>query len=185
MTNKKIKVLIQMAILLSLLIVSAKLVIPLPFLDYLSLQIVVVYLCYPLLGLRRAVLVLILYLIMGLLGLPVFANGGGVMYVFKPSFGFLVAYIGLPFIQQMAYGYKDRMTWKRCFIGNYIGLIMIHLVGFSYKIIILKMFIQTENLFLTSSLLISSLLDFCFDCLCVFVATILISKLRRNLYIFS
>lgn len=45
-----------------------------------------------LLGARRAFLSQVLYLAIGLAGLPVFASGGGVAYVMRPSFGYLLGY---------------------------------------------------------------------------------------------
>ena len=49
-------------------------------------------------GWRIGVATVALYLIEGLAGLPVFATGGGLDYVFRPSFGFLVGYLPMAFI---------------------------------------------------------------------------------------
>lgn len=49
-------------------------------------------------GWRIGVATVVLYLIEGLSGLPVFATGGGLDYVFRPSFGFLVGYIPMAYI---------------------------------------------------------------------------------------
>ncbi len=48
-------------------------------------------------GWRIGVATVVLYLIEGLSGLPVFATGGGLDYVFRPSFGFLVGYIPMAY----------------------------------------------------------------------------------------
>lgn len=49
-------------------------------------------------GWRIGVATVVLYLIEGLSGLSVFATGGGLDYVFRPSFGFLVGYIPMAYI---------------------------------------------------------------------------------------
>lgn len=182
MMNKETKLLMKMALMLSLLIISAKMVIPLPFLDYLSLQIVVVYLCYPMLGLYRATAVLALYVVIGILGLPVFASGGGPMYALKPSFGFLIAYIGLPLVQSLFDHGSHASFLQRCFIGNYIGLIFIHLIGFTYKVLILRVVMKVTAPILNEALIASSLLDFATDCVLVLIATMLTTKLRHNFF---
>lgn len=50
------------------------------------------------LGWRMGVASVALYLIEGLAGLPVFANGGGPGYVLSPTFGFLVGYLPMAYI---------------------------------------------------------------------------------------
>ncbi|MDP1729687.1 MAG: biotin transporter BioY [Devosia sp.] len=49
-------------------------------------------------GWRIGVATVALYLLEGLAGLPVFATGGGIDYVFRPSFGFLVGYLPMAYI---------------------------------------------------------------------------------------
>jgi len=65
--------------------------IPLPYVP-LTLQTVFVLLAGDLLPPRFAVLSQIAYLLIGLVGLPVFANGGGLGYVLHPTFGYLAAF---------------------------------------------------------------------------------------------
>jgi len=45
------------------------------------------------LGYRLAIATVVLYLIEGLLGLPVFAKGGGYMYLMGPTSGYLIGFI--------------------------------------------------------------------------------------------
>ncbi|MCF1634794.1 hypothetical protein LZD38_08865 [Streptococcus gallolyticus] len=46
----KTKKVVLMSIMLALLIISSKLIIPLPLLDFISIQIIIVYMLYPILG---------------------------------------------------------------------------------------------------------------------------------------
>jgi len=75
-----------------LLAASAKFKVPLPPVPF-TLQTLAVAALAAGLGWRIGVATVALYLIEGLSGLPVFANGGGLAYVFSPSFGFLVGYL--------------------------------------------------------------------------------------------
>ncbi len=57
-----------------------------------TLQWFFVLLAGLLLGSRRAFLSVAAYLLIGLLGVPVFARGGGPAYLLKPTFGFLLGF---------------------------------------------------------------------------------------------
>ncbi|MFQ7171426.1 MAG: biotin transporter BioY [Thomasclavelia ramosa] len=43
-----------------------------------------------LLGSKLGALAVLLYVVIGLLGLPIFAAGGGLAYIVRPSFGYLI-----------------------------------------------------------------------------------------------
>lgn len=57
-----------------------------------SLQIFVAVLAGFFLGPRQGFLSVLAYLVLGLAGLPVFAHGGGLGYLLKPTFGFLLGF---------------------------------------------------------------------------------------------
>lgn len=59
----------------------------------LTFQVIVALLTGIVLGARMAFISQLLYLFMGLIGLPVFARGGGLTYVFQMSFGYLVGFV--------------------------------------------------------------------------------------------
>ncbi|MBU4299241.1 biotin transporter BioY [Patescibacteria group bacterium] len=58
-----------------------------------TMQTLAVLLSGALLGAKRGALSQIAYLILGLAGLPWFARGGGMQYVFSPTFGYIVGFI--------------------------------------------------------------------------------------------
>lgn len=74
-----------------LFVLASKIVIPLGIIP-LTLQPLVVILAGVLLSPKQIGISYALYFLMGLLGLPVFASGGGISYVLQPSFGFLLAF---------------------------------------------------------------------------------------------
>lgn len=169
----------MMAMMMALLIITAKLVIPLPLFDYLSLQIITIYLIYPLLGTKYGLIVTFSYLILGLIGLPIFASGGGIFYIFKPSFGFLLSFATFPLIQAALSKLFWRKKWlplKKILIINYSGLFYLYLIGLLYKCLILFFYLKETDV-LYSVLAVSTLIDLSCDILLVFVASLLTYKL--------
>jgi len=85
------KTLIRIALMTGLTCMSA--FIRIPFIPVpITLQTLFVYLSGTLLGPWQGSISQILYLLIGLSGLPVFAGGGGPAYVLHPSFGYLLGF---------------------------------------------------------------------------------------------
>jgi biotin transport system substrate-specific component len=80
-----------------LLTLSAKINVPVQPVPV-TLQTFAVALIAASLGWRMAVATVALYLVEGLAGLPVFANGGGPLYVLSPTFGFIVGFLPMAYI---------------------------------------------------------------------------------------
>ncbi|MCL2147605.1 MAG: biotin transporter BioY [Synergistaceae bacterium] len=73
--------------------VSSMFIIPFPFVP-MTLQVAVMLLSGLLLGARGGAISQAFYVLLGLIGLPVFAGGvGGMQYIFSPTFGFLLGFI--------------------------------------------------------------------------------------------
>ena len=86
------------SIFLALLIVSSYISIPISDIS-LTLQVLVVLLLALILPFIDAEIILVIYILMGLFGIPVFANfSGGISKIFTPSFGFLLSFILVPII---------------------------------------------------------------------------------------
>lgn len=183
MYRKRTNEMTRMALFFALLIVTAKLVISLPLLDYLSLQIITVFLIYPFLGKKDGSIIMISYLVLGVIGLPIFASGGGFAYVFKPTFGFLLAFATLPLIQALLTQLVRQQKWSpltRMLIINYSSLFYIHLIGIGYKLVILRL--ATQNFAALSSILtVTTLIDLSCDILLVFVASVVTLKMKSLL----
>lgn len=81
------------ALFVALTAVGAFIRIPTPTVPF-TLQILFVFLAGILLGPGRGALSQLIYVLLGLVGVPIFTGGGGFGYVFQPSFGFLLGYIG-------------------------------------------------------------------------------------------
>lgn len=102
-----------------------------------TLQFLFVALSGVLLGPIYGAVSQLLYVVLGLIGLPVFTSGGGLSYIFTPSFGYLIGFILAAFvIGKMVYNKKP--TFVRILLSCILGLIIIYLIGTVYLYIILN-----------------------------------------------
>ncbi len=62
---------------------------PVPF----TMQNYVIILMPMVFGARRSFYGVLIYITLGITGLPIFASGGGLGYVFKPTFGYVLGYL--------------------------------------------------------------------------------------------
>ncbi len=120
------------SLMIAVVVISARLSLaigPIP----ITMQTLAVILTGLLLAPRLGWLVPTLYLLMGLMGFPVFSGGGGIGYLIKPTFGFLLGFIPATYLA----GYLYQHRWfKRDFINvsiaSFIGIAVIYLFGFGY-----------------------------------------------------
>ena len=87
----KTRAMMLAALFASLTAVGAFIRIPIPPVPF-TLQTLFVFLSAGILGPRGGSLSQCLYLAAGLAGLPVFTGGGGLAYIFSPTFGYLLGY---------------------------------------------------------------------------------------------
>ncbi len=97
-----------------------------------TLQTLAVYLSGCLLGPFRGALSQCLYIMLGLLGLPIFSQGGGLGYVLSPSFGYLAAFPLAAWITGYVIYNKEKLHWLYEMSGFLAGGILILLSGSIY-----------------------------------------------------
>lgn len=124
--------LVLTSLMVAVVVISARLSLaigPVP----ITMQTLAVVLTGLLLGPRVGLLVPSLYLLMGLIGFPVFSGGGGIGYLMKPTFGFLLGFIPGSYLA----GFLYRLKWfKRDYINvliaSFTGIFVIYLFGLGY-----------------------------------------------------
>ena len=100
------------AMFVALISVGAFIKIPIPVVPF-TLQFLFTMLAGLLLGGKRGGFAVCIYIALGLAGVPVFAQGGGVGYIFQPSFGYIIGFavgafvtgIGIVYLFGMVYYY--------------------------------------------------------------------------------
>jgi len=81
------------ALFVALIALSASIIIPTPIVPF-SLQPLTIFLTALVLPKRQALWTIIVYIIVGLIGFPVFSGGnGGPIMLIKPTFGFIIGFI--------------------------------------------------------------------------------------------
>ena len=94
-----------------------------------SLTNLVIYFAVYVLGRKRATLSYLVYLFIGLIGLPVFSGfSGGFTKLFGPTGGYLIGFIFMAFISGI---FIDKFLTKiyMCFLGMILGTIATYIFG--------------------------------------------------------
>ena len=92
-----------------------------------------------LLGRRFGALSQLVYVALGLVGLPVFTNGGGLGYVFQPSFGFLLGLIPCAWVIGYLSRKREGTVWIA--VSCCAGLAVLYLIGVPYMALILNVYL--------------------------------------------
>jgi biotin transport system substrate-specific component len=85
-------------------------------------------------GRTTGVLTQVVYILLGLLWLKVFNDGGGIEYLHKPNFGYLLGFIpGAWVCGQLAFARRPQL--ENLALSCFCGLVAIHIVGVFYLIV--------------------------------------------------
>lgn len=123
------------AVFTALMAIGSKISIPLPSIGmHFTLQWLFILLASLLLEKKNACISVATYLLLGLIGLPVFASGGGIGYLLKPTFGFLLGFLIATFVM-VNLPQKD-------FIKTLLGLCTYYGFGFVYYYFMMTFFYQ-------------------------------------------
>jgi len=108
-----------------------------------SLLPFVVILAGALLGDRLGALSMTVYLLLGLVGVPVFAKPpyGGLTYVFQPTFGFALGYIAGAYVIGKILASRPETSLFRYFIAALAGLAVMYAVGLPYLYVVLNFYL--------------------------------------------
>lgn len=129
------------ALFAALITVGAFIRIPMPALAF-TLQTLFVVLAGMLLGPVRGMAAVGIYILMGLIGLPVFTMGGGLDSVLKPSFGFIIGFIFAAWISgRLCAGSSPGRA--RLIIAACAGMLAVYAVGLPYYYIICRYYLGT------------------------------------------
>ena len=129
----KTRTLILTALFAALTAVGAFLKIPFP-LAAITLQFFFTAMAGTLLGKKYGALSQAVYVLLGLVGVPIFALGGGFSYIFQPTFGFLLGLIPTAWvIGSIA---KRPLTFWRSVIAMLAGLAVLYAIGVPYMALI-------------------------------------------------
>lgn len=114
-----------------------------------TLQSLFVILSGLILGPRLGALSQILYIILGLMGIPIFsAFTGGLQSILRPSFGFIIGFVFASYIVGKITYKKKIPSNKHIWIGALAGSMTIYLFGLPYMYYILNIILGQDLSFL-------------------------------------
>lgn len=125
-----------------LIIVGTFVRIPLP-LCPINLQPFFVILAGLLLGGKRGAASVGGFILLGLIGVPVFTNGGGIGYVLQPTFGYMLGYCIGAFLAGCIAS-KGAPSVLRFTVAGLCGLVVVYIVGVAYYWCISRFYLNTE-----------------------------------------
>lgn len=160
----------------TLIAVGAFIKVPVPVVPF-TLQFLFTMLAGLLLGGRKGALSVGVYIVLGLVGLPVFAEGGGFWYILKPSFGYLLGFMLAAYVTGRMVERKGRLSTGWVMAVNFLGLFIVYAAGMIYYYVICNYVIDTP-------IALGPLFLYCFVlavpgdiCLCI-LAAILTVRVR-------
>ena len=179
-TRKKYAPLIRLAftaLFAALTAVGTFIRIPTPWLAF-TLQLLFVFMAGLLLGPLYGPLSQLIYVLLGLAGLPVFTFGGGFSSIFQPSFGFLIGFIPAAAVTGAIAARGNSIP--RALLACLAGLLVSYLFGIPYMWLILNQYMGNSYSF--GALILSYMLPYLpFDALKILIALLVFRPLRTAL----
>lgn len=140
MKRKKLVIDISLSgLFCALICVGAFIKFPIPNLPV-TLQVFFVLLSGLILSPKTAFIANFSYLVLGLIGLPLFTGGGGLGYIFIPTFGYILGFnLAAPIIAAIIAISKKNSFWF-IFLASMIGIVIIYSVGIPYFALITNVY---------------------------------------------
>ena len=169
----------------ALIVVGAfiKIDIPLPlYTMHFTLQWLFVLLAGFILGKKLGTISVIAYIALGLIGVPVFAAGGGIAYVLRPGFGFLLGFVLAAFLIGLLTEKLHATKFSQLIIPATVGLFAYYGVGAVYFYMIKNFYVHDAvpfSVVVVQYCLITVLPDFILCALAAALSAQMVPVLKR------
>lgn len=138
----------------TLIIIGTFIKIPIPVCPF-TLQFLFTNLSGLILGSRLGAIAVLIYIVLGLLGLPVFTSGGGLGYIFQPTFGYIIGFMVGTYLSGKVVETTKSYKMSLLLLASAINLIVVYLFGMIY-------YFAISNFYLKSNIGVFSLFIYCF-----------------------
>jgi len=138
----KTQTLIHCGMFAALTAAGAFIKIPVPLVPF-TLQFLFTNMAGLLLGSKKGAAAVGVYLLLGLAGLPVFAEGGGLAYIFKPSFGYLIGFVIGAYVTGRIAEAEEGSFYTYLKAG-FAGLFVVYAFGMTYYYLIANYYLPTS-----------------------------------------
>ncbi|CAG9621027.1 biotin transporter BioY [Sutcliffiella rhizosphaerae] len=180
------------AMFVALMAIGANIVSWIPFLQIghvpLSMQPFFCVLAGIILGSRLGAISMIVYLLVGMVGAPVYAGfGSGLAPIIGPTGGFLLSYVFTAYLSGLIVEKKAHPHMGTFMLSSFIGIILIYLIGTNYMYVILNYVLEIKTSYIAVWITMGwfSFKDFVFTIFCGLLATRLyyvVNKTARSNY---
>ena len=138
MTTKR---LVRISYFTMLTIIGGLISIPIPGAPIkLTFQTLFVILSGMILGGKDGAFAQIAYMVIGLIGLPIFSAGGGFDYVLRPSFGYILSFPLAAFVTGALISKQKTLNPFKLFLCAFCGCLCNYAVGDSYQVLIVALY---------------------------------------------
>lgn len=140
------------------------------------------------LGARNGLYSQLLYVTIGLIGIPVFASGGGPAYILQPTFGYLLGFMFCSYIIGRFSQNLSKITFLKILSIVLVGLCFVYLIGVAYLYLIINFYLHkqmTVNTAITVGLVPYITSDLILSILVALTAVRVVPILKKNGYYVS
>jgi biotin transport system substrate-specific component len=139
--KSRTRYLVLAALFAALTAIGAFLRIPLPYIPF-TLQTFFCALSGIVLGPTYGPLSQVVYLLVGLAGFPVFTGGGGLAYVVKPSFGYLLGFVLCAYVSGKIAEARETPGFGYLLLAASAGLVSVYILGVPYMYGVLNLYLK-------------------------------------------
>lgn len=163
------------ALFAALIAVGAFIKIPIPYVP-ITLQFLFTNLAGLLLGKKKGLISVCLYIFIGLAGVPVFTQGGGPGYIFQPTFGYIIGFALGTWLAGLI-AEHGTSSIKTYIIAGLVNFIAMFAIGLLHLYLILNFYLSTPTR--VEKILSIGFLPFALgDLVLVLVCAVLAKRLR-------
>ena len=181
MNNKKIKDMSLIALFSAIIVICSLITIPsaIPF----TLQTFAIFLCLNILGAKKGIISILIYILLGVVGLPVFSGfNGGVGALLNVTGGYIIGFIfsGLTF-SLVTLIFKKKPNKFINLIASFLGLLVCYIFGTLWYVFL---FIKNgDSISFTSAIAICVLPFIIPDVLKILLSVVLSEKIKNHIKI--
>lgn len=136
------KEMILCSLFAALIAIGAFIKVPLPYVPF-TMQLMFTTLAGILLGSRLGAMSTGIYIAIGLIGIPVFTKGGGIGYIFQPTFGYLVGFMAGSYLTGKIVERFENPGFFHVLRASLAGLLTVYLIGVPYLYMISNFMIDS------------------------------------------
>lgn len=167
------------AVFSALIAAGAFIKIPIPIVPN-TLQFLFTNLAGLILGRRLGSISVGVYIALGLIGLPIFANGGGIGYIFQPTFGYIIGFCLGAWTAGFIVDRRKEPGIKTYLVAGFANMAVVYALGMVY-------FYLITNYYVGSSFGLRELVIYCFamtapgDVVICIISAIIAKRIRPYL----